>query len=210
MDTAVCDAGTTIAAFLDAAAARRPTPGGGAAAALTGALGAAMLEMVLQYSLGRKDLASHEASLRDIAAQGTRARRLLTALMEEDQAAYLAMTEARRLPAESPQRQPRQEAALLACVRAPQSIAATALAVLELCERAVDICNRHLLSDLAVSVDLSVAAIRAAVCNIRVNLDQIAEIEERRRIAGGAESLLLRATALAQRLSPRIWSRAST
>ena len=40
-------------------------PGGGSVAALAGALAAAMGEMVLNYSIGKKDLAAHEPVLRE-------------------------------------------------------------------------------------------------------------------------------------------------
>ena len=50
--------------FLTALAAKQPAPGGGSVAALAGALAAAMGEMVLNYSIGKKDLAAHEPTLR--------------------------------------------------------------------------------------------------------------------------------------------------
>ena len=50
------DATHTIEAFLAATAARHPTPGGGSVSALTGALAAAMGEMVLNYSVNKKGL----------------------------------------------------------------------------------------------------------------------------------------------------------
>src|SRR6187551_2880116 len=92
------DQANTIDAFLTAAAAKQPTPGGGSIAALTGALAASMGEMVLNYSVGKKSLAAHEPAMREALAEFTRARRLLLALMVEDQVAYEALTAARKLP----------------------------------------------------------------------------------------------------------------
>ena len=62
------DANTKLADFLNAAAAKQPTPGGGSIAALAGALAASMGEMVLNYSIGKKSLAEHEPALRDALA----------------------------------------------------------------------------------------------------------------------------------------------
>ena len=45
------DASHTVAEFVAAAAAKQPVPGGGSVAALVGALGAAMGEMVVNYSV---------------------------------------------------------------------------------------------------------------------------------------------------------------
>src|SRR3712207_1323764 len=111
------NADATIEQFLAAAAAEQPAPGGGSVTALAGALAAAMGEMVLNYSIGKKTLAEHDVSNRKVLAELTRARELLLALMAEDQAAYEALTLARKLPESLPTRQRDFEIALLACIR---------------------------------------------------------------------------------------------
>src|SRR5215218_5437057 len=99
------DQNSTIRQFLDATAAKHPTPGGGSVTALAGALAAAMGEMVLNYSVGKKDLAAYQPELQAGLIELTRARALLLGLMQEDQAAYEALTAARKLPQASPARQ---------------------------------------------------------------------------------------------------------
>src|SRR5213080_1664714 len=96
------DQNTKLAEFLDATAARQPTPGGGSVTALTGALAAAMGEMVVNYSLGKKGLEAYADELRPVVEELTRARQLMLNLMSEDQAAYAALTAARKLPAGTP------------------------------------------------------------------------------------------------------------
>src|SRR5947209_10676494 len=100
----IYDASKTIQGFLDAAAAKQPAPGGGSVTALVGALAASMGEMVLNYSVGKKDLAAHAPELQAALAEFTRARAMLLELMVEDQAAYEAMTALRMLPADSAER----------------------------------------------------------------------------------------------------------
>ena len=78
----------TIDRFLDATASKQPAPGGGSVTALVGALSAAMGEMVLNYSAGKKELAKHEPELRAALSEFTRARSVLAELMLEDQAAF--------------------------------------------------------------------------------------------------------------------------
>src|ERR1700679_1614884 len=90
------DASMTIHDFLTAAAAKQPTPGGGAVAALAGALAAAMGEMVLNYSVGKRDLAAHQPQLTAALAEFTKARQLLGELMVEDQLAYAALSTAKK------------------------------------------------------------------------------------------------------------------
>ena len=201
------DGSTTIADFLDAAAAKQPTPGGGSVSALAGALAAAMGEMVVNYSVGKRDLAAHEADLREALAEFARARAMMLELMAEDQAAYEAMTAVRKLPVDSPERRERFAATLGVCIRVPQVIATTAAAVLELCERLVDKVNRYLLSDLAVCAELSMATVRCGVYNVRVNLSDVADTEQKQAYANEAQAQVARAVEIVRRVMPRIWRR---
>ncbi len=201
------DRTTPIAEFLSATAARQPTPGGGSVAALTGALAAAIGEMVLAYSVGRRDAVAVEPQLRHVAGELARAREVLLQLMVDDQSAYAELTAVRKLPAGSAERAERLPATVLACVRCPQAIAATAVAILGLCEQVVDHVNPWLLSDLAVCADLATATARAAGYNVRVNLPSVADLEGRQALAAETDQLWSRALERVKRVSPRIWVR---
>ena len=201
------DAQTTIGEFLDALAAKQPVPGGGSVAALTGALAAAIGEMVVNYSLGKKDLQEYADELRPALDELHRAHRLLLGLMVEDQEAYQALTAARKLARDSVERQEQFPAALLACIRAPQSTAAAAVGVLELCDRVVNFVNIYMLSDLAVCADLAMATVRCAVYNVRVNLPSVTDPADRQKIESTTSQMLSRAAAAIQRVGPRIWER---
>jgi glutamate formiminotransferase/formiminotetrahydrofolate cyclodeaminase len=198
---------TTIQDFLNAAAAKQPTPGGGSVTALAGALAAAMGEMVLNYSVGQKDLAAHQTDLKAGLSELTRARALLLGLMQEDQAAYEALTAARKLPDANPAKQKELDVALLACIRVPQAMGATALAILAEADRLVDKVNFHLLSDLAVCCELAMATVRSAGYNVRVNLPELQDPRDRTRVQGEADHLLARATHVVSRAVGRIWAR---
>jgi glutamate formiminotransferase/formiminotetrahydrofolate cyclodeaminase len=203
------DANTTIDQFLTAAAARKPTPGGGSVTALVGALAASMGEMVINYSIGKKGLEPYEGELRPAVAELTRARHVLLLLMSEDQTAYEAVAALRKLPADSPERAEQQPAALLAAIRVPQAIAATAIAILELTDKVVNFVNYHLLSDLAVCADLAMATARCAIYNVRVNIAEIPDPADRRAIESSIGQLMSHAAVLIQQVSPRIWARHS-
>jgi formiminotetrahydrofolate cyclodeaminase len=201
------DATTALGQFLQAAAARQPAPGGGSVTALVGALSASMGEMVVNYSLGKKGLEAHQTDLRAALSELTRARGLMLQLMAEDQLAYEALTAARKLPEGSPQRRDQFPAALLASISTPQAVAAAAVAVLGLCDRLVDISNRFLLSDLAVSADLAMATVRCAVYNVRANLPDVTDASDRQKIEQTAAALVAHGTPVIQRTIPRIWAR---
>jgi len=74
MADSVVDTTSSIAAFLDAAGGKATVrPAGEASARFVGALAASMGEMVVNYSIGKKDLAPHEPALRDALAELGRA-----------------------------------------------------------------------------------------------------------------------------------------
>lgn len=201
------DESATIRQFLDSAAAKQPTPGGGSITALAGALAASMGEMVVNYSIGRKDLAAFVDELKPALGAFHRARQLLAELMVEDQQAYAALTAAKKLPDSTPDKAAQVATALSACIRAPEAMAATSVSVLELCDRIVNFVNPWLLSDLAVCADLSMATVRCSVYNVRVNLADVKDDAERQKIEATLFQILNRAGKLIQQVSPRIWSR---
>ena len=203
----IYDQNSTIAQFLDGAAAKQPAPGGGSVTALAGALAAAMGEMVLNYSVGKKGLEAYQEQLRAALAELHRARQLMIELMAEDQTAFQALSAARKLPKESAEWRSQFPAALLASIRTPEAIAATALAMLELCDRVSDFVNPYLLSDLAVCAELAMCTVRCGLHNVRVNLADVTDPSDRQRIEATIDHLRARALPIVKRVVPRIWQR---
>ena len=201
------DSSTPIGTFLDAAAAKQPTPGGGSVTALVGALAATMGEMTLNYSVGKKGLEAHQDVLAPAVRELTHAREVLTRLMLEDQGAFAAVTAARKRPDADPDRDAHFAAALLACIRIPQAMAATGVAVLEIVDRVADKVNPWLLSDLAVCADLAMTTTRCALYNVRANLPDVKDPADRDAIERSSRTLLARGLTLVQRAAPRIWAR---
>ena len=88
----------TIATFLDGLASAAPTPGGGGAAAISGAMGAALVSMVCNLTIGKKKYVEVEAELEDMLAQSEALRAQLTGMIAEDVAAFDAVMGAYGLP----------------------------------------------------------------------------------------------------------------
>jgi glutamate formiminotransferase/formiminotetrahydrofolate cyclodeaminase len=201
---------TSLDDFLTATAARQPTPGGGSVAALAGALSSAIGEMVLSYSIGKKDLIPFEAELKQGAHEFQQAREVLLRLMVEDQEAYAELTAVRKLPADSIDRAQRLPVVALACIRCPQAVGATAVAILKVCDQLIEIVNPWLLSDLAVCADLAMATARAAMYNVRVNLSSVENAGQRKQLETETDAMLSHAKVLIQHVGPLIWSRYET
>jgi formiminotetrahydrofolate cyclodeaminase len=160
--------------LLAALAAKSPTPGGGAAAAHSGAIGVALAEMVVAYSVGRKSLAAHEPVLRAAAFTLADARAALLELAEEDARAYAALNALQRLPDADPARAG-TASALAAATEVPMRTARACADALALMASLRGRTNPHLASDLRIAKLLAHAATRASAVNVEVNLPGLPE-----------------------------------
>lgn len=199
------DAQTPIAGFLSATAAKQPTPGGGAVAALCGATAAAIGEMVLNYSIGRKATPELDPLLKPILDELARARAMMLELMVEDQDAYGEYNAIRKEP-DSADKAARLAVALDRSIAVPRAVAALSHSILELADQAAENSNRLLLSDLLVCCELAMASLRSAIHNVRVNLPEL-EPAKRLALEGDCQALLSRAVERVQRTVPRVEAR---
>lgn len=158
-----------FADFLSAVAAKSPAPGGGAVASACGALSAALAQMVVSYSIGKKDLLEQQEELRLSASKLERARSMFLELADEDAAAYGHLNMLQKLPPNDARRIAELPQAQLLAVQVPRSVAATAIDLLRLFEHLAPITNRHLRSDLGIAADLAEATVRSAFWNVRIN-----------------------------------------
>ncbi len=163
-------ASLSVRNFLASLAAKTPTPGGGATAAMAGALSAAQVLMVVEYSIGKKSLMEHQAKLIDYRTRLTKIEEMFLALMDEDAAAYAELSP--WLKQSACERREKQDfyAAVIAAIRTPQTIAALANELLECCFGLAGIANQGLKSDLWVAADVAAASGRSALRNVEINL----------------------------------------
>jgi formiminotetrahydrofolate cyclodeaminase len=174
---------------------RAPVPGGGSAAALAGAMGAALVHMVVELTTGRPSAAPHEALLAELGGDAARLRDALVDLAEEDAAAYEAVVAARRLPneteAERIERDQRIASATHEATDVPLRTAHAAAQVFALAERLAPVGNRNAITDAGVGGMLAATALRGAALNVQVNLPYLATDDPLATDAGTAIAELL-------------------
>lgn len=176
----------TLASFLEALAAKTPAPGGGASACVAGAIAAAQAEMVVAYSVGKKDLAAHRPRLESAHGSLSRARALLVRLADEDAAAYSLVNDLQRLPADDARRTAELPEALAASIQIPLAAMAACVDVLRLMESLAPITNRHLHSDLQIAAILAEASVRSSQRNVLVNAPSVEEAARVRAVRDAA------------------------
>lgn len=163
--------------FLDKLASSSPEPGGGAASALAAAVGAALVSMVANLTVGKEKYADVQAEIGRLVADSEAVRSRLQELVQEDTEVYGVLAKAFRMPRESDGEKARrneavQEALKDAC-QVPYDIAGQCLAVAELSEKAAEIGNVNAVSDAGCAVLLADAAARCAAMNVKINIGSI-------------------------------------
>ena len=163
--------------FLTELASSAPTPGGGGAAALCGALGIALGNMVGSLTLGKKKYADVQE---DIAALNSRAEALradFVALIDADAEAFAPLSKAYGIPKDDPARAEIMEAALKRAAEPP-------LEIMRKCAEALDVIADYAakgsalaISDAGCAAALTIAAMKAAALNVRINTKSMADRE---------------------------------
>lgn len=162
----------SVQAFLGDVAAGGVTPGGGATAAVAGAAGAALLEMVCANTLEREGTEGRAEDLHELRAELADRREQLLSLADEDVAAVEALMEAYGTPADDG----RQEAIQAASVQAteiPVEIAEACRDVLNRAPTVVDRGNPNAVADGVIGAYLAHGALEAMMYTVHVNLGAI-------------------------------------
>jgi formiminotetrahydrofolate cyclodeaminase len=163
--------------FLDELASNAPAPGGGSVAALSGALGAALVSMVCNLTLGKKGYDDVQDDIKDLLVQSEALRKELTGLLEDDVAAYTGYSKAAKMPRstdeEKAERAKTMQAALKVATDVPLRIAEAAVKVVDLCMPAAEKGNKWAVSDAGVAVLMAEAALRSAALNVLINLGSL-------------------------------------
>ena len=168
----------TIGEFLDQLAERVPAPGGGAVAALLAAQGAALLGMVARYTTGEK-YAEHQVTISRIITEVDELRNIALRLADADADAFLAVTDAYRLPSSTGEEQAARAAAVAQSLAnaawPPAQVISLAGMVVDLAEALVVIGNHNVISDVAAAAECARAAASTARVNVEINLAAISD-----------------------------------
>lgn len=155
--------------FLEALASSAPTPGGGGAAALCGALGIALGNMVGSLTLGKKKYADVQEDIAELNAKAEALRDGFVALVDADAEAFAPLSRAYSIPKDDPARDEIMEPALLKAAEAP-------LEIMRKCAEALDLISGYAakgsalaISDAGCAAALCGAAMESAALNVKIN-----------------------------------------
>ena len=163
--------------FMDKLASRSPEPGGGSVAALTGALGAALVSMVANLTLGKEKYKDVQQQIEALLKESEELRGHMQDLIQKDTEAYGGLSEVYKMPKntdeEKAARTAKMQDALKKACKVPFEIGLKSLEVAKLAQRAADIGNVGAVSDAGVAVLLAQACAQSAALNVKINVNSI-------------------------------------
>jgi formiminotetrahydrofolate cyclodeaminase len=199
-DQATIYATETLQTYLDDAASGKPAPGGGSVSACVGALGAALVAMVCNLTLGKEKFAHVETQITELVAKADDARTRLEKLLQDDTVAYNGVLAAYRLPKETPAEQAARSQAvqdgLIIAANVPLDICRVALEVCRLSKTAAEIGNPNAVTDAGIGAILGEAAAQGAALNVEINLGSIEDEMYVRAAAAEVDTILAEAAQL--------------
>lgn len=170
--------------FLENTARGTPTPGGGSVAALVGSLGAALLCMVGNFTVGKPKYKSVEESVKGILEEAEKLKNDLSALIEKDIEAYGKFSQTSQMPKDTPLMKEKRRQALQKTLKkaaeVPLHVAEASLRVIELGQRLLPQGNPNLITDVGVGVLLAEASLKSAALNVKINLSFIKDEKYKR------------------------------
>ena len=203
---------SSLGAFLDALASGAATPGGGGAAAIAGSMGAALVSMVCNLTLGRERYAAVHDEMREVLDRAETLRAELQQLAEDDVTVFNRLSAAYKLPrvteADIAIRRDAIQSSLKRATEVPLRTARAAAAILPLCAPVAERGNQAAVSDVGVAALLAHTAVRSALFNVNINLrtieDQIYSLQVRREVERLTEGLADEAERYAAMVADRI------
>jgi len=197
--------------LVKALASDAPTPGGGTAAALAGAMGASLAEMVAALTVAKEKYAASHGAVRPIGEAAGRAREKLLRLAQEDADSYDAVVLARRLPKETgderAERTRRIAEANRLAAEVPLRTAREAAGLLVLLPELAEKGNPNAASDAGAAALLLEACVQAALLNVAINLSGAQDSEFAARLTEEADRLGHEAGRLRERVLATVRAR---
>lgn len=186
--------------FVSVLASDAPAPGGGGAAALVGAIGTALGNMVGSLTVGKKKYADVQDEIIALKQECDALQKQLLDQVEADEVNFLPLAKAYGIPKDDPNRdQVMEEATIIAC--------STPMKIMELCCEAIEKIavfaakgSRLAVSDAGCGAVCCKAALQAASLNVFINTKSLKNREIAEEMNAKANGMLDKYCAMADEI----------
>ena len=190
----------TCRKFVEVLASDAPAPGGGGAAALVGAIGTALGNMVGSLTVGKKKYADVQDEILALKAKCDDLQKQLLDQVEADEVNFLPLAKAYGIPKDDPNRDKvMEEATIIAC--------SPPMHIMELCCEAIDAIavfaakgSRLAVSDAGCGAVCCKAALQAASLNVFINTKSLKNRDVAEEMNSKANQMLSKYCALADEI----------
>ena len=190
----------SVEAFSEELSSSAPTPGGGSVAALMGSMGASLVSMVANLTIGKKKYASVEGEVSQLLKESESLRQKLVDAIQKDIDAFNFVMSVYALPKTSDEektyRNQQMQISLKQAIEAPLECAHLAMSVIPLSKKIAEIGNVNIISDAGVAALAARAALSSSALNVYVNASSLddkdfgnAKISEVNRLVYESEQL---------------------
>jgi formiminotetrahydrofolate cyclodeaminase len=167
----------TLEEFSKETASSEPVPGGGSIAAYSGALAAALSEMVANLTVGKKNYEDVEEEMKLIVEKADMIRKNMLVNIEKECEAFDKVMEGFKMPKnteeEKENRKKTIQEGLITAAEVPLEIAKEAFEIMPIAEIVVEKGNKNAVTDGLVSAMLARTAVLSALLNVKINLASI-------------------------------------
>lgn len=147
---------STLKKYLSDLSAKLPAPGGGSACAMSAAMAASLISMVINFTLGKPKYAKYEEELKDMLKQSGKLKDEFLNLVDLDVTAYRSKN-------------------LRDSLNVPFMVARLCHECIKLCPPLITKGNVNLISDVAVAAILLESSFTCAYFNIEINLKALGD-----------------------------------
>ncbi|MGX7059488.1 cyclodeaminase/cyclohydrolase family protein [Vagococcus humatus] len=197
-----------ITEFMQTLGSDAPAPGGGSAAALSASMGASLVMMVAQLTIGKKKYAEYDAEMKEVLKDATDAQDWLLKAIDKDTEAFNDVSAVFSMPKETDEdkakRREAMQVALKGAAKSPYSMMEAMLEMLRITDRAIGKSNTNAASDLGVAALSLKSGLQSAWLNVLINLSSIKDEEFVKEYRTEGEVILKEGCALADKIYEEI------
>ena len=194
--------GLSVREFTRFLASAEPVPGGGGAAALVGALGVALGNMVAALTLGKPKYAEVEAEVAELRRRGEALQERLLKQINADAEGFRPLAAAYKLPKDEPRRAEILEQATLRACGTPMEIMELGAAAIPVIAELASKGSRMAVSDAGCAAVAVRAAVEMAYLNLLINTRSLRGRDQAEALNARGQELLTKVG----RQAEEVWS----
>ena len=197
--------------FINELASKSPAPGGGSASALSGTIGAALVCMVCELTIGKKKYQEVENEMKQVLDNASKLKDEFMALVEKDEDAFNKVMASYKLPKETDEEKQKRsqeiQLTLKGATEVPLEVIRQSKKMVELAVICAEKGNVNSVSDAGVAAIQAQAASQGALYNVLINLGSIKDEEFKAQVKQETDELMREIKTIAEKVEETVKSK---